>query len=295
MANAKRRALGRGLSHLIPTNDAESGASDSDIVYIDSNAVRPNPFQPRVDFNDEEIRNLAESIKNQGLLQPIVVRKLVDGFEIISGERRFRALTLLGKQQVPCIIKTQVSDREMLELALVENIQREDLNEIEKAHAYERLLKECEFSHDQLASQVGKSRSAITNSLRLLKLPSSIQDMLRQNRLSMGHARALLSVTNKDQQEAFARKVCDDQLSVREIERMMQGESTRPRKKNATRKPAESAADPNLQEVIEKLRYRFGTPVTIKEQKEGSGKIEIPFYGNDDLNRILDILGYSAA
>jgi ParB family chromosome partitioning protein len=295
MANTKRRALGRGLSHLIPTNEPDSPAGENDVVHIDSNAVRPNPFQPRTDFDEEEIRHLSESIKNQGLLQPIVVRKLVDGYEIISGERRFRALTLLGKRHVPCIVKAKVSDREMLELALVENIQREDLNEIEKAVAYDRLLRECDFSHDQLAAHVGKSRSAITNSLRLLKLPDPVQEMVRQGNISMGHARALLSLADSEKQVEQARKISEQQLSVRDIERMIQQSSdSSAKKRSGSASPDAKKIDPNLREVIENLQYRFGTPVMIKSKAGGSGKIEIPYYGDDDLNRILDILGYEA-
>lgn len=191
-----RRALGRGLSNLIPT-PVENQSGNEEIQELNISNIRPNPFQPRIDFEEEEIRGLAESIEAQGLLQPVVVRKKEDYFEIVSGERRYRAFCLLKREKIPCIVKTQITDREMLELALVENIQREELNEIEMAIAYQKLLLECSYTHDQLSKQVGKSRTSITNTLRLLNLPEEIQQMLRKNQISMGHARALLAIEDE--------------------------------------------------------------------------------------------------
>jgi ParB family transcriptional regulator, chromosome partitioning protein len=206
-----RRALGRGLTTLIPQDSLDTG-SGSEVVMVDIHAIRSNPFQPRIDFNETEIAGLAESIRNQGLLQPVVLRKKVDGYEIISGERRLRALKHLGNNQVPSFVKAQVSDREMLELALVENIQREDLNDIEEAVGYQRLLQECSLSHEDLAQRVGKSRSAVTNIMRLLKLPEEIQVLLREKKLSMGHARALLAMQDPAEQRALARRIIEQDL-----------------------------------------------------------------------------------
>ena len=187
-----RKALGRGLSNLIPVK-IEDSDGNHEIHDVSINSIKMNPFQPRMDFNEDDISGLAESIKNQGLLQPIIVRQNGISFEIISGERRFRAFQYMKEDSVPCIIKKNVSDREMLELALIENIQREELNEIEKAMAYNKLLVEYNYTHEQLSEHIGKSRAAISNSLRLLKLPEDIQLLIRSNQISMGHARAMLS------------------------------------------------------------------------------------------------------
>ena len=212
-----RRALGRGLTNLIPVDNEEHG-SGAEVVSVDINAIAPNPFQPRYDFDKDEIAGLAQSIEKQWLLQPILLRKKNDGFEIISGERRFRALKLLGNDKVPCIVKPNITDHEMIEMALVENIQRESLNDIEQANAYQRLKMECGLSHEEISKKVGKSRSAITNYLRLLKLPEEIQEKLRKKELTMGHARALLAIENPAQQKAMAQKIIAENLTVRDIE-----------------------------------------------------------------------------
>lgn len=191
MANKKtRQALGRGLSSLIPVLDGEK-ISDTDILDVAIDEIMPNPFQPRKDFNREEIESLADSIKSQGLLQPVVLRKRAGRYEIISGERRLRAMKHIGEKSIPAIVKEKISDGKMLEMALVENIQREDLNDIELAKSYQRLLFECGLSHKDLSEHIGKSRSAITNTLRLLKLPEKIQTLTREGKISSGHARAL--------------------------------------------------------------------------------------------------------
>jgi ParB family chromosome partitioning protein len=287
--SSTRRALGRGLTALIPQDSEEKG-SNNEIVLVDSNAIKENPFQPRVDFNQEEIAGLAESIKAQGLLQPILLRKKTNGYEIISGERRFRACKILGYDRVPAIVKPQVADREMLELALVENIQREDLNEIEEARGYQRLLLECGLSHEQLSERVGKSRSVVTNTLRLLKLPDDIQEMIRNGGISAGHARALLAIDNAEKQRELANRIRDDKLTVRAIEELGKktGAPAGPAKKGAEKKAA-APRDPDLTNQIEQLQYRFGTAVDITTTPAGAGTISIKFYSKDDLNRILDI------
>ncbi|MBD3322301.1 MAG: ParB/RepB/Spo0J family partition protein [Chitinivibrionales bacterium] len=283
-----RRALGRGLTNLIPVDSEEHG-SNNEVVQIDAYSISTNPFQPRTDFDQEEIDGLAESIRAQGLIQPIIVRRKNNGFEIVSGERRFRALKQLKYETIPAIVKPQISDHDMLEMALVENIQREDLNEIEKAYAYQRLLLECNLSHEKLSERVGKSRSAITNSLRLLKLPGELQKYVRKGILSMGHARALCALDNEKEQKNLAKQIVEQGLSVRECERISKGEQS-PARKNRTLKKTVQQIDPDTRNLIEKLEQHFGTPVALKTQPGGRGKIEISFLGNDDLNRILDIL-----
>ncbi len=297
MANQKprkRRALGRGLSNLIPVEPEEPDVSregsqyggNGVISYVPRDQVRTNPYQPRVDFDDEEIRGLADSIQNQGLLQPVVLRKCTDGYEIISGERRFRAMGLLEYDKVPCLVKEEITDREMLEMALVENIQREDLNEIEKAHAYSKLMADCGLSHEELSKRVGKSRSAVTNSLRLLKLSSDLQQKVRTGELTMGHARSLLSIDGEDFRNRMAERIVKENLSVRDVEREMQKQKPARTKK----KPDSAHSDPNLNDVVEKLRYKFGTAVKISGKPDGKGAVEISFYGTEDLNRILDMI-----
>ncbi|MFW5784571.1 MAG: ParB/RepB/Spo0J family partition protein [Chitinispirillaceae bacterium] len=283
----KRRALGRGLSNLIPTQSEEKG-SDNEVVFVDVGAIVPNPYQPRIDFDEEEITGLAQSIENQGLLQPVVLRQKGSGYEIISGERRFRAFKHLKRDKVPCIIKPKVTDREMLELALVENIQREELNEIEKAIAYQKLLLECNYTHEQLSKQVGKSRTVITNSLRLLNLPDEIQQKVRKGDLSMGHARALLSLDSVEKQLEMATKIQEEKLTVREIERSSQEQKEKKKKKLPSNIP--EPVDPDLAHQLEKLQYKFGTSVKLKTSGENKGKVEIEYYSQDDLVRVFDLL-----
>jgi len=284
--NQHRKALGRGLSNLIPTQ-VESSSNNEEIHLIDINAIRTNPFQPRTDFDEDEIKGLADSIENQGLLQPVVVRQKDSFYEIISGERRTRAFKVLKRDKVPCIIKNKVTDREMLELALVENIQREELNEIEKAVAYQKLLLECNYTHDELSKQVGKSRTVITNSLRLLNLPDDVQQMVRKNQISMGHARALLALQDSNQIHDLANRIINENLSVRDIEKETQ-ESKGSKKIKV--QPAEPLMDPDLANVVERLQYKFGTSVSIKQSTKDNGKVEFEYFNQQDLTRIVDIL-----
>lgn len=284
-----RRALGRGLSNLIPQDSEETG-SDNEIVLVDSNAIRPNPFQPRSKFDNKEIEGLAESINSQGLLQAIILRKKIDGYEIISGERRFRALKLLGHDKIPCIIKPKVSDREMIEMTLVENVQREDLNDIEQAFTYQRLLHECGLSHEELSKRIGKSRSAITNIMRLLKLPDEIQRLVMSGDISMGHARALLSIEDIHKQKEIAERICSRKLSVRDVEDEIKRLKEKKPQVKSRKLKSDIEKDPDLIAIIEKLQYKFGTMVKVISLRNGKGKIEIHFYKKDDLNRILEIL-----
>ena len=283
-----RRALGRGLTNLIPIDTEEKG-SGNEVVFVDINAIASNPFQPRHNFDKEEIGNLAQSIEKQGLLQPILLRKKDSCYEIISGERRFRAMKILGNDKVPCIVKPNIADNEMIEMALVENIQREDLNDIEQATAYQRLMLECGLSHEEISKKVGKSRSTITNFLRLLKLPEEIQQKVRQKELTMGHARALLAIEDPKRQKEIAHKIISENLTVRDIEKTTQPFS--PHKKKKVRNntfPVEK--DPDSEHQTEQLRYRLGTKVSILKSSKGKGRIEIHFCSIEDLNRIIDLL-----
>ena len=291
-----RRALGRGLTNLIPVDSEERG-SENEVVFVDINAIASNPYQPRQTFDLEEIKNLAQSIEKQGLLQPILLRKKEKGYEIISGERRFRAMKHLGHDKVPCIIKPKITDHEMIEMALVENIQRENLNDIEQAMSYNRLMDECGLSHEEISVKVGKSRSSITNFLRLLKLPEIVQEMLMRKELSMGHARALLAIEDQRQLIDLAKKISSENLSVRDIEKAVKPSDKIPMnsKKAGPVDKALHPEDPDLVKQMEKLRYRFGTLVNILPSSGQKGKIEFHFYSGEDLNRLLDIFLASAS
>jgi len=285
---ASRRVLGKGLSALIPTGDEKpGGVPENEVVNLDWSAIVPNQFQPRKEFDEQEIKNLAQSISTHGLLQPILVRqKTGDGYEIISGERRFRALRFLEKETIPCVIRLKVSDREMMEMALVENIQREDLNDIEKAEAYQQLIVNHEYSHDQLAQQIGKSRTAITNTLRLLNLSEEIKEMVRTRALSMGHARALLGIENGGKRILLAKKIIEEGLSVRAVEKAAQGPVAPKEKKH----PQQKTIDPNLSDAISKLQYKLGTPIELKSKNGESGVLSIEYFSESDLVRIIDLL-----
>lgn len=285
-----RRALGRGLTNLIPQENDDDGSGD-DVVRIDVNAIRPNPFQPRVVFAQEEIDGLTESIRTQGLLQPLVVRKKVDGYELVSGERRLRALRQIGWDKIPCIVKPRVSDREMLELALVENIQRENLNDMELANGYQSLITDCGISQEELSTRVGKSRSMVANTIRLLRLPSAVQDMVREGAISAGHARALLAIPDQARQTELARRIVSEGLTVRDIEAEVQKESPEFKKKKIKNRKIDASAisDPNMVQVFEKLQYKYGTSLALRRQGKG-GRIELRFHDESDLTRILDLL-----
>ena len=289
--STRRRALGRGLSALIPV-ESEEHEVHGGAELVDAHAITPNPFQPRQEFDPEEIDGLARSIEAQGLIQPIVVRKKIDGYEIVSGERRVRAMRKLGWENIPAIVKSKVSDREMLELALVENIQRENLNDIEQATAYQRLLQECHLRHEQLSGRVGKSRSTITNTLRLLKLPQQVQKMITDGVLTSGHARALLAVERPADIKRLAARVVAEGLSVRQAEdavRALKGEKGPKQRKQRKGSAARVELDPDTVQYLEELQYRFGTAVRINGSSE-RGKVEIHFSSSEDRDRILNLL-----
>jgi ParB family transcriptional regulator, chromosome partitioning protein len=287
---APRRVLVRRLSALIPTVSIDEASGNQEMVDIDLSTIKPNPFQPRVEMNDDDIKSLADSISTQGLLQPILVRQKGNcEFEIISGERRFRALKMLGRDKAPCIVKQKLTDREMMEIALVENIQREDLNEIEKADAYQKLILEYNYTHEALSRQLGKSRAAISNTLRLRTLPKEIQDMVRHGTLSMGHARALLALDDDKERLELAEKIVEEGLSVRSTETATQ-KTEHSKKIKHKSKPDDKIEDPNIVDALNRLQYRLGTAVTLKTSVGHKGKVEIEYFSEKDLTRIIDLL-----
>jgi ParB family chromosome partitioning protein len=278
----KKMALGKGLGALIPDIEKEE---EQDFFYCDIDLIRPNRFQPRATFSEEDLQELADSIKTQGVLQPLLVRKDDAGYELIAGERRLRASKRTGLTQVPVVIK-RVTDDKLLEMSLVENIQRENLNPIEEAEAYHRLITQLDLTQDQASARVGKSRSAVANFLRLRQLPDQIKTSITDGTLSMGHARALLGAETPAQQLAAWRAVVTKKLSVRETENLVR------RLKSEKKKPKVSinqSEQIHLTSLAEDLSRHLGTKILIKKDGQ-KGKVEIEFYSNDDLERLIDRL-----
>lgn len=280
----KKQALGRGLGALIP--DIEKiEERPKDFFYCDIERIRPNRFQPRQQFPEAELEELCQSIKQQGILQPLLVREENDGFQLIAGERRLRAAKKAGLTQVPVIVK-RISDSKLLELSIVENIQRANFNPIEESEAYHRLITEFHLTQDEAATRVGKSRSAVANFLRLRQLPEAIRTSIQEGSITMGHARALLGTTNSTQQLAAWRAVIKKGLSVRETEDLVRALNDEKKKPKVGRKSAE---DHYLLTLAEDLSRHFGTKVTIK-RRGLKGRVEIEFYSNDDLDRLIKSL-----
>lgn len=276
------RKLGRGLDSLIEETRAPAREPATRIF---ANRIRPNPHQPRQEFDEDAIRELSVSIREHGLIQPIVVRPVETGYELVAGERRFRACELLGLEEIPAIVR-DVPDDQMLELALVENLQREDLNPIEKAQAYERYVDELDLTHEQAAGRLGKTRSTITNQLRLLDLPAGIQAMVSRGTLAMGHARALLGVTDPVVQARIAARIEKEGLSVREVERL----AKKSRNGNPPApKPLTPGKSAYLMDLERRLRERFATKARIDGGKD-RGKLVLEYYSMDELGRLLEIL-----
>lgn len=292
---AVKRGLGKGLDSIIPPekeqkvvkkeNGSELKGSET-IVKISK--VEPNRSQPRKDFDEDALQELADSIKQFGVLQPLLVQDRKDHYEIIAGERRWRAAKLAGLKEVPVIIKNY-TEQEIVEISLIENIQREDLNPIEEALAYKRLLEEFHLKQDEVADIVAKSRVAVTNSIRLLKLCDEVQQMLIEDMISAGHARALIPVENPQEQYTLAQKILDEKLSVREVENMVKNLHKVPKKRKALDDATLMAI---YQEHEDKLRKRLGTKVTVASKGNGKGKIEIEFYNHDDFDRLMDMIGF---
>lgn len=283
-----RKALGRGLSALF----TQSGSLDQDLVEISIDQIDPSEAQPRYIFNENKLEELVRSIKNNGILQPIVVRRRGERFQIVAGERRWRAAQRAGLHRVPCIVK-DIPDERVLELSLIENLQREDLNPIEEANAYKRLLEGLGITQEEIARRIGKDRSTITNCLRLLNLPRDIQELVEEGKLSMGHARALLSIESPEEQRALALEIISGSLSVREAERLVK--AARARGSASRKKVKADGEDANVRAAESKLSKRLEAPVKIRLLRGGSGVIEIKFSSREDLMRIFDLLMRRAA
>jgi ParB family chromosome partitioning protein len=275
-----KRGLGKGLGALIPENEEKVGNSITEIKLTD---IEPNDKQPRKEFDDIALTDLSESIKEHGVVQPIIVRKLGSGYQIIAGERRWRASRLAGKKTIPVIIK-DCTNLEVMELALIENLQREDLNSIEEAQAYKSLIEEYKMTQEEISKQIGKSRPAIANSLRLLQLPEKIKDMISLGKISQGHARALLSIEGEKKQLEIAEKIIEQQLNVRQIEKLAKAA-----KKIQKLETAPNEYQIEIKQLEERLRDALSTKVTI-QHKYNKGKIEIEYYSNEELERIIEFM-----
>ena len=294
-ADTPRKALGRGLNSLLVTRTApksevpdrppqQPAPRSEAMARIAVDLIDPNPLQPRTVFQPERLQELADSIRANGIIQPLVVRPHDGRYQLVAGERRWRAARLAALAEVPVFVQ-DVSDDRLLEITLVENIQREDLNPIEVARAFERLARDLGLSHDEIARRTGKDRSSITNTLRLLKLPSDIQQLVAEHRLSMGHARAILGLPTEELQRQVAEKGSSQGLSVRQVERLVQ-------KMTSSREPKlpEEAEDPNVKAAIQEMERVLGTRVKIAGKPDERGHIEIAYYSADDLQRIYSLI-----
>ncbi|KPV42502.1 ParB/RepB/Spo0J family partition protein [Alicyclobacillus ferrooxydans] len=275
-----KKGLGKGLEALIP----QLNVTEADAVHeVAIEELRPNPYQPRREFNQEKLKELAESIEQHGIIQPLIVRKSkVKGYDIVAGERRFRAAQLVGLERVPVVVR-EFSEVELMEVAVIENLQREDLNALEIAEAYANLMEKANMTQEQLARRVGQSRSHVANMLRLLQLPSSVQQYVSRGTLSMGHARALLAVDNAKKQSQLADLVVQQEMSVRKLESLVYNPE-----KNVSRE-TKVKKDPNVQLYEDEFRRYLGTSVKILQGKK-RGKIEIEYFSRDDLERILGLI-----
>ena len=288
----KKKALGMGLEQLFNGDNIDIASFEKkiyentpseEIVELNLDELRPNPYQPRINFNEDALKDLADSIKENGVFQPIIVKKSIKGYEIVAGERRVRASRMAGLKTIPAIIRG-FTDDQMMSIALLENLQRENLNIIEEAKAYKLMLERMGLTQEELAVKVGKSRSHITNILGILRLPDEVQSLLKYGKLSMGHARVLSKLEDNSKIAMLANKVVDEDLSVRDLERMI--DSSFERKVKIERH--EKVVDPNIIDIENNLREKFDTKVKIRDNK-----IEIKFNNVADLNRILDIIKYN--
>jgi len=279
--------LGRGLNALLSAGPEPR--STEELREVDIDLIQRGREQPRTRFSEERLEELAQSIRNNGVIQPVLVRARGDGFELVAGERRWLAARRAGLSRIPAIVR-EIPDDRVLELALVENIQRQELNPIEEANAYMRLISTLGVRQEELAQRVGKDRSSVANYLRLLKLPEDLQILVEEEKLSMGHARCLLGLEGADLQRRFARRIIEKRMSVREVERAIQ--QTRKEKTPAVRKASHTAkSDPNLRAAEDRLRRRYGTQVKISSSASGSGgTVELEFYDDQDLDRVYTIL-----
>lgn len=294
----KKSGLGKGLDSLIPNKkndisdskvekkqEKENDSPKSGEIMVRINEVEPNRDQPRKDFDEDALMELADSIRQFGILQPLLVQKKKNYYEIIAGERRWRAAKLAGIKEVPIIVK-DYTDQEIVEISLIENIQRENLNPIEEAMAFKRLLQEFQLKQDEVAERVSKSRTAVTNSMRLLKLSPRVQQMIIDDMISTGHARALLAIDDEEQQFILANKIFDEKLSVRETEKLVKALKN-PKKEVKKEKSEHTFIYENIEEQIKNI---MGTKVSVNQKANGKGKIEIEYYSEEELERIYDLL-----
>ena len=282
MAKKLSKGLGRGLDAIFATENVELVTDNDKIVEVSLEEIKKNPYQPRTYFNEEKLNELKDSIEKNGLLQPIVVKKAIKGYYIIAGERRYRAFELLGKKEIPAIIK-EMTDEEMMVFAVLENLQREDLSALEESESYKNLMDKMSLTQEELANKLGKSRPYIANSLRLLKLPTEIKIKLEQGVISAAHARTLLSLKTKKNMEEVCTLVIERKMSVRELEEYV----TKLLKPKGVKKP--KAKDIFIEEQENILKKRLGTSVTIKQGRNKKGKIEIEFKDNDEFERIISL------
>ena len=294
MAKAAR-GLGKGLDSLIPAavpkaesaSPVEKKEDSGNGTYVKITKVEPNREQPRKNFDEDALQELADSIKQYGIVEPLIVQDRKTHYEIIAGERRWRAAKLAGLKEVPVIVRNY-TEQEIVEISLIENIQREDLNPIEEAQAYKRLLTEFNLKQDEVAERVSKSRTAVTNSMRLLKLCEEVQQMIIDDMITTGHARALISIEDPEQQYTIAQKVFDEKLSVRDVEKLVKGLNKPEKAKKEV--VEDKALEAIYQDLEEKLKQSLGTKVAISSKGAGAGKLEIEFYTHDDLEKITDLL-----
>jgi ParB family chromosome partitioning protein len=279
----EKRALGKGLSALIPPREILFADNERQerVLFLDINGIKTNKYQPRTQFDEEKLNELVKSIKEKGVIQPVLVRKALDGYELIAGERRLRAAKRLNIDKVPAIVK-DVSDIDMLEIALIENIQREELNPIEEASAYKKFVTEFGYSQDKIAEVLGKDKSTVSNTLRLLTLPEKIRAYISKNSITAGHAKALLSLPTENEQYRVCSIIINKGLSVREAERLAA-------RRGAPQKRKAAKAEPGLADVATELEHALGTRVRIFHGKK-RGTIQIEYYSVDDLNRIIDLI-----
>ena len=291
------KRLGRGLDALIPAapakenkevNSPSTGESTGSETIVKINKIVPNKEQPRRHFDEDTLQELAENIKQHGVLVPLLVREKGDKYEILGGERRWRASQIAGIKELPVRILRGLSEKEYAEIALIDNIQRQDLNAVEEAQAYQRLIEEFHMKQDEVAERVSKSRVAITNSLRLLKLSDEVQQMLIEGLITAGHARAILGIEDKEKQTELAQQVVDEKLSVRDIEKIVKnmGKPSKPAKEKNVNESLEAV----YKDIQEQLKARFNTKVVVSGKGDGSGKIEVEFYNHEDMERIMDII-----
>ena len=296
MPTKRKSGLGSGLNELIPQknkntsdNTDENNTEKTGDIKVDINKVEPNKDQPRQYFDEDKLLELSESIRQYGVIQPILVQKRDNYFEIVAGERRWRAAKMAGLKEVPVIIK-EFTEQEIVEISIIENVQREDLNAMEEAMGYQRLLEQFNLKQDEVAEKVSKSRTAITNSLRLLKLDKRVQQMVKDDLLSAGHARAILGISDQDLQYEFAQKVFDEKMSVRDVEKevkKLQKEKKKPAKEKETLDKQIAIIYQNLEENLKGI---LGTKINIQAKDADKGKIEIEYYSKDELDRIVELL-----